>query len=246
MPTLLVKGPHFGNHHSGSWCPVKSNLHLRQITLKLSSASYIQGWRVSKRGWIGEEGLEGQEGTQRLVVSTLLFSQKRNLDCPLNLPLPLTHLATLDPFSSRTHPPPQDCQPPPPRLAAQHGCHSCLFPCQATSAPSSQNQPVKKWVAEAVNCKSPQCWPTFPAQEAAVSWRRDPVPILYTRDHIIHTHKETPSPFTHTHTHTHTHPMRTSRPLFTPPTQKSFRYCSWAPNTKLSLRPRQRRSKGTF
>lgn len=93
---------------------------------------------------MGEEGLEGQEGTQRLVFSTLLFSQKRNLGCSLNLPLPLTHLATLDPFSSRTRPPPQDSQLPPPRLAAQHGCHSCLVPCQATSASNSQNQPVKK------------------------------------------------------------------------------------------------------
>ena len=211
MPTLLVKGPHLGNHHSGSWCPVKSNLHLRQITFKLSSASYIQGWRVSKREWIGEEGLEGQEGTQRLVVSTLLFSQKRNLGCPLNLPLPLTHLVTLDPFSSRTHPPPQDSQPPPPRLAAQHGCHSCLFPCQATSAPSSQNQPVKKWVAEAVNCKSPH----VPCPRGSCFLEEGPCPhFIHTWSYNTHTQRN-PFPL-HTHTHTpHAHQQATVYSTYT-------------------------------
>ena len=193
---------------------------------------------------MGEEGLEGQEGTQRLVFSTLLFSQKRNLGCFLNLPLPLTHLATLDPFSSRTHPPPQDCQLPPPRLAAQHGCHSCLVPCQATSASSSQNQPVKKWVAKKKK-KEVSGWgcelqiAPVPAQVPCP--RGSYILEEGPRHHFIHTYKETPSPL-----HTHTHSMCTSRPLFTPLTQKSFRYCSWAPKTKLSLRPREHRSKGKF
>lgn len=94
---------------------------------------------------MGEEGLEGQEGTQRLVFSTLLFSQKEESGLLLELTLPLTHLATLDPFSSRTILHHRTLSYP----TSQTGSSAWLSLLSsslsgATSAPSSQNQPVKK------------------------------------------------------------------------------------------------------
>ena len=192
------------DHTLGSTTPVH-DVQSKAISIWDRSHSSCHQPHTYKGGESLQEGVAGGRGIRRSGGNTEACVQyfavfpEEEFGLLLELTLPLTHLATLDPFSSRTHPPPQDCQLPPPRLAAQYGCHSCRVPCQATSAPSSQNQPVKKWMAEAVNCKLPQYRPKFHAQEAAVSWRRGP-------PHFIHTYKETPSPLhTHTHTHTDTH-----------------------------------------
>lgn len=141
------------------------------MTLKMSSASYTQRWRRAPRAkaQIREEELEGQEGTLRLVFRAFLFAQERTSGFTLNPPPSLTHpLATFDPSSTRALPPPQDSQPPPPRLAFQLSCLPISLSDNSCFPSSPQNQPVKEGVAKVVNCKSTQYQPKFLAQEAVV------------------------------------------------------------------------------
>lgn len=219
MLTLLAQGPRFGSHCSRSWCPFKSNLHLEQITLQPSSASYTRGWEKAPRagldvGVVGRKP-EGQEGTLGLAFSALLMLPRKGLWTALYIhpcsshihvgPLFLSHLLQ-EPFLHHRTPSHLPGWP--------LSCHSCPSPCQATAAPSPQGTGLLKtnwWNANHPNT----CPSSLPKRQ--LSWGRDPFPTSHT--HASHAHQQDASS-----DHCFLHPHRDH---------------SWAPNAMLSLRPKR-------
>ena len=94
MLTLLVQGPLFGNHRSRTWCPLKSSLHLGQITLKLSLASYTQGWRKAPRAEVDwGRGSRRSGGDTEACVQCFALCPGENVGLLLE-PTPAPHIFT--------------------------------------------------------------------------------------------------------------------------------------------------------